>query len=46
MEDIDADVAMNFEVVDLTATTSPMFSMQYFLSSTSWEGADFLNIYI
>ena len=37
MEDTDGWVTMYFDYVDLTGTTSPMFSMQYHLEATSWE---------
>jgi len=46
MEDIDGAVAMNFGFVDLSGTTNPMVSLQYFLSITTWEPEDFLNIHV
>ncbi len=43
MEDIDGNIAMKFDMIDLTGTTSPFVNFQYYLSSTSWEAADFFS---
>ncbi|MEL6357139.1 MAG: hypothetical protein AAFQ37_09440, partial [Bacteroidota bacterium] len=43
MEDTDGLVTMTFDGVDLTGTSTPMFSMRYFLDGTSWEISDSAN---
>ena len=40
MQDTDGQVTMYFDYVDLSGTTSPMMSLQYFLTETGWESSD------
>jgi len=46
LEDIDGTVSLRFDEVNLSGTSSPMVSIKYFLSNTSWETTDFLNVYV
>ncbi len=46
MEDTDGLVVMIFDAVDLDGTSNPMVSLNYYLSSTGWETADLLHIYV
>jgi len=44
--DPDGKMITEFDAVDLTGTSAPYVSVQYFIESTGWEGTDQLRIYI
>jgi len=46
MEDTDATITMRLGIVNLTGTTSPMASLQYYIDSTTWEISDIFRVYI
>ena len=44
IEDADGEIALTFDAVDLSAHQNRMLSLDVFLSSTTWEAADYLRV--
>lgn len=46
MDDVDGTVTMSFDIIDLSGTVNPQFSLQYFLEETSWNVQDLFKVTI
>ena len=46
IEDPDGKMVTEFDAVDLSGTSTPYVSVQYYIESTGWEGTDKLRIYV